>query len=175
VLRSVIKLNGVPNPGSVLIVEKLVRSTAGTFYLEFNENGRRVQRPVGNSTREAKDSWYRHCNLDEGIEPTSMEDDGDQSESTPITTSSHHQSCSPERYTEVTGYRGNLHNLSRHSRCQGPLALSAIENRHHRLSYAVTPRHCRIAFLPRAVHCYRRDRSGHQYRTRHDFMANAPT
>jgi integrase len=55
------KVNGVPYPGTVLINGVPVRSTRGTFYLEFYEAGRRVQQPVGSSPREAKDAWYRHC------------------------------------------------------------------------------------------------------------------
>lgn len=61
----VLKQNGVPYPGTVLIKGNPARSTTGTFYLEYYEDGRRVQRPVGNSPREAKDAWNRHCNPDE--------------------------------------------------------------------------------------------------------------
>jgi len=58
----VLKQNGIPYPSSVMVNEKPTRSTVGTFYLEYYENGRRVQKPVGNSPREAKDAWNRHCN-----------------------------------------------------------------------------------------------------------------
>ena len=57
----VLKQNGVPYPGTVLIDGEPVRSTTGTFYLELYENGRRVQRPIGTSPREAKDAWYRRA------------------------------------------------------------------------------------------------------------------
>jgi len=60
----VLKQNGVPYPGTVLIEGEPVRSTTGTFYLELYENGRRIQRPVGASPREAKDAWFRHSNPD---------------------------------------------------------------------------------------------------------------
>ncbi|MGO9338911.1 MAG: hypothetical protein ACLPY1_15545 [Terracidiphilus sp.] len=43
----VLKQNGVRYPGTVLVDGKPTRSTTGTFYLEYYENGRRVQRPVG--------------------------------------------------------------------------------------------------------------------------------
>ncbi|MGA8162316.1 MAG: hypothetical protein WA374_04415 [Acidobacteriaceae bacterium] len=49
------------------------RSASGTFYLEYRENGRRVQRPVGNSPREAEDAWMRQASpermADEEAEP----------------------------------------------------------------------------------------------------------
>ncbi len=57
----VVKRNGVPFPGVVLIGGQAVRSNSGTFYLESYEDGRRVQRPVGTSPRDAKDAWYRQC------------------------------------------------------------------------------------------------------------------
>ena len=53
----ILKQNGVPHPGTVLIGGNPVRSTSGTFYLEFYENGKRIRRPVGTSPREAKDAW----------------------------------------------------------------------------------------------------------------------
>ena len=40
----VMKQTGVPYPGTVLVAGAPLRSTSGTFYLEFYENGRRVQR-----------------------------------------------------------------------------------------------------------------------------------
>jgi len=50
------KPNGVSYPDTVLIDGEPVRLTTGTFYLAFYEDGRRVQRPVGNSPRRAKDA-----------------------------------------------------------------------------------------------------------------------
>lgn len=58
----VLKQNGIPYPGTVLIDGAPTRSSSGTFYLEYYEDGRRVQRRVGNSPREAKDAWARHSN-----------------------------------------------------------------------------------------------------------------
>jgi hypothetical protein len=52
----VLKQNGVPHPGTVLIDGEPVRSTTGAFYLEIYKNGRRVQRPVGAAPREARDA-----------------------------------------------------------------------------------------------------------------------
>jgi len=57
------KQNGLPYPGTVIIDGKPVRSNAGTFYLEYYEDGRRVQKPVGQSPREAKDAWYAKMSL----------------------------------------------------------------------------------------------------------------
>jgi hypothetical protein len=54
----ILKQNGVPYPGTVIVDGKPVRSNSGTFYLEYYEDGRRVQKPVGRSPREAKDAWY---------------------------------------------------------------------------------------------------------------------
>jgi integrase len=79
----VLKQNGVPYPGTVLIDGEPVRSTTGTFYLELYENGRRVQRPVGNSPREAKDAWYRQCNP-EGTVDSDIDDGTVRPELTPI-------------------------------------------------------------------------------------------
>jgi integrase len=57
----VLKRNGVPVPGTIVIGGQQVRSARGTFYLDYYEHGRRVQKPVGTSAREAKDAWYRQC------------------------------------------------------------------------------------------------------------------
>ncbi len=52
------KPNGMPYPGAVPIDGEPLRSATGWFYLKFYESGRRVQRPVGASPREAKDASY---------------------------------------------------------------------------------------------------------------------
>ncbi len=70
----VLKQNGVPYPGTVLIDGIPTRSTTGTFYLEFYEDGRRVQRPVGNSPRDAKDAWNLRRSPKADLEPISEED-----------------------------------------------------------------------------------------------------
>lgn len=80
----VLKQNGVPYPGTVMIDGQPVRSTTGTFYLESYENGRRVQKPVGNSPREAKDAWNRHSNPDDDSASILAEDENAAPELTPI-------------------------------------------------------------------------------------------
>ncbi len=81
----VLKQNGVPYPGTVLIDGEPVRSTTGTFYVEFYENGRRIQRPVGNSPRQAKDAWYREQNLETPSEPD-LDEALQEPETTPVAT-----------------------------------------------------------------------------------------
>jgi integrase len=53
----VLKLNGKPEPAVVLIGGEPTRNTSGTFYLEWRENGKRIQQPVGTMVRDAKDAW----------------------------------------------------------------------------------------------------------------------
>lgn len=53
----VAKVNGRPKPELVMIDGKPRRSTGGTFYLQWRENGVRRTRPVGTSPREALDAW----------------------------------------------------------------------------------------------------------------------
>ena len=53
----VVKVNGKPRPELVLIEGKPQRSTYGTFYLDWRENGKRLTRPVGISPRETLDAW----------------------------------------------------------------------------------------------------------------------
>jgi hypothetical protein len=65
-----LKQGGVPYPGTVVIDGGPVRSTNGTFYLEYYEDGRRIQRPVGTAPREAKDAWYRQSNPEPESEPS---------------------------------------------------------------------------------------------------------
>ena len=55
-------------PDAARIAGEPVRSTPETFYIEWNENGRQVQRSVGTSAREAKDAWNRQPGLDAGPE-----------------------------------------------------------------------------------------------------------
>jgi hypothetical protein len=63
-----------------------LRSTTGTFYLEFYKNGRRVQKPVGNSPRDAKDAWNRHCNPDRDSDSILAEHENTGPDLTPIAT-----------------------------------------------------------------------------------------
>jgi len=53
----VAKVNGRPKPELVMIEGKPRRSTTGTFYLQWRENGVRRTRPVGTTPREALDAW----------------------------------------------------------------------------------------------------------------------
>jgi integrase len=59
----VVKENGKPNPKLVLIGGRPVSSKGGTFYIEFRENGKRVQRPCGATPREALDAWHLQCGI----------------------------------------------------------------------------------------------------------------
>jgi integrase/recombinase XerD len=59
----VVKENGKPNPKLVLIDGRPISSKGGTFYIEFRENGRRVQRPCGATPREALDAWHLQCGI----------------------------------------------------------------------------------------------------------------
>ena len=56
----VVKENGKPNPKLVLVDGEPVSSKGGTFYLEYRINGKRVQRPCGNTPREALDACTIH-------------------------------------------------------------------------------------------------------------------
>lgn len=58
----VLKQNGIPYPSTVVIDGVPTHSASGTFYLEYYEDGRRVQRPVGSAPRAAKDAWMRQAN-----------------------------------------------------------------------------------------------------------------
>lgn len=72
----VLKRDGIPYPGTVVIDGVPTRSDAGTFYLEYYEEGRRVQRPVGSSPRAAKDAWVRVSNPEAA--PEREEEPGEQ-------------------------------------------------------------------------------------------------
>ena len=48
---------GRPKPELVVIDGKGRRSTSGTFYLDWREDGKRRTRPVGTSPRETLDAW----------------------------------------------------------------------------------------------------------------------
>jgi integrase len=66
----VVKENGKPNPKLVLVDGEPVSSKGGTFYLEYRENGKRIQKPCGQTPREALDAWYLQCGIRTGeIEP----------------------------------------------------------------------------------------------------------
>ncbi|WP_263352748.1 tyrosine-type recombinase/integrase [Acidicapsa acidisoli] len=59
----VVKVNGRPKPELVLIDGTPRRSTGGTFYLDWREDGKRRTRPVGTSPREALDAWQLHSGI----------------------------------------------------------------------------------------------------------------
>jgi integrase len=67
----VLKVNDKPRPEAVLIDGQAVKGTTGTFYLDYrDENGKRIQRPVGTSPREALDEWNKQKAIHDGtIEP----------------------------------------------------------------------------------------------------------
>lgn len=70
----VVNVNGRPKPELVIIDGKPRRSTGGTFYLDWRENGKRRTRPVGTSPREALDAWQLHSGILAGdIEPPEEE------------------------------------------------------------------------------------------------------
>jgi integrase len=54
----VVKESGKPNPRLVLINGEPASSKGGTFYIEWREGGKRRQRPVGTTSREALDAWH---------------------------------------------------------------------------------------------------------------------
>jgi hypothetical protein len=53
----VLKVDGRPQTGTVLIDGVPKKGTHGTFYLDWRENGKRIQKPCGVSPREALDAW----------------------------------------------------------------------------------------------------------------------
>ncbi len=53
----VLKVDGKPRPGTVVIAGKNRTGTEGTYYIEWREAGKRRQKPVGTSAREALDQW----------------------------------------------------------------------------------------------------------------------
>jgi hypothetical protein len=59
----VLKVGGRPKPELVIIEGKPRRGTAGAFYLDWREDGKRRTRPVGTSPREALDAWRLHFGI----------------------------------------------------------------------------------------------------------------
>lgn len=62
----VFKVNGRPKPELVVIDGKARRSTSGTFYLDWREDGKRRTRPVGTTPREALDAWQLQSGIFSG-------------------------------------------------------------------------------------------------------------
>lgn len=64
----VLKVRGEPRPEAVIMGETVKRTT-GKFYIGWREDGKRIQRPVGSTPREAKEAWKtRAAILGETIE-----------------------------------------------------------------------------------------------------------
>ena len=62
----VLKVDDRPQPGAVLIDGVPKKGTVGTFYLEWRENGKRIQKPCGVTPREALDAWRERMAIEEG-------------------------------------------------------------------------------------------------------------
>jgi integrase/recombinase XerD len=62
----VLKVDDRPQPGVVLIDGVPKKGTEGTFYLEWRENGKRIQKPCGATSREALDAWRERTAILEG-------------------------------------------------------------------------------------------------------------
>ena len=56
----VLKVDGKPRPGTVVMKGENKTGTEGTFYIEWRHDGKRHQQPVGSSSREALDRWRVH-------------------------------------------------------------------------------------------------------------------
>ena len=70
----VLKVNGKPRPEVVIINGEPVNGTAGKFYLDYREDGKRVQKPCGTAPREALDAWrQQQLILDGTIEAEPLE------------------------------------------------------------------------------------------------------
>lgn len=62
----VLKIDGEPRPAVVLIDGQPVKGTPGTFYLDWREDGKRIQKPVGSTVREALDAWRTKTGILDG-------------------------------------------------------------------------------------------------------------
>jgi integrase len=80
----VAKVNGRPKPELVMIEGKPRRSTTGTFYLQWRENGVRRTRPIGTSPREALDAWQLQSGILAGEIEAPEEEPSTASNSTTI-------------------------------------------------------------------------------------------
>ena len=59
----VAKHDGKPTPKTVLIDGIPTHSKAGTFYLEWRQDGKRIQQPVGTSSQGALEAWRVQCGV----------------------------------------------------------------------------------------------------------------
>ena len=65
----VLKVNGKPRPEVVIIAGQNATGTTGTFYIEYRQDGKRIQKPCGTTPREALEAWRaRTAVLDGSIE-----------------------------------------------------------------------------------------------------------
>ena len=55
--------DGKPTPKTVLIDGVPTHSKAGTFYLEWRQDGKRIQQPVGTSPQSALEAWRVQCGV----------------------------------------------------------------------------------------------------------------
>jgi integrase len=53
----ILKVDGKPRPEAVLIDGTATKGTSGQFYLEYRQDGKRIQRPCGVTPREALEAW----------------------------------------------------------------------------------------------------------------------
>ena len=63
----VLKVNGKPRPEAVLIDGEPVKGTTGKFYLDFRQDGKRIQKPCGSTPREALDEWRKQQAILDGV------------------------------------------------------------------------------------------------------------
>jgi integrase/recombinase XerD len=63
----VLKVDGKPRPEAVLIDGTTVKGTSGKFYLEYRQEGKRIQRPCGVTPREALDAWKTQMAILSGV------------------------------------------------------------------------------------------------------------
>jgi integrase len=95
----VLKIGGKPRPEAVLIDGETVKGTTGTYYLEWREEGKRIQRPVGSASREAKDAWENQVAILDGT----IEAPEEESEPLPLT----HLSVASAIKTFLSEVKGN--------------------------------------------------------------------
>ena len=71
----VLWVNGQPRPDTVVIGGKPVKhKLSGTFYLDWREDGKRVQKPCGTGGREALDAW--RTKVAAQLDPEAVADEG---------------------------------------------------------------------------------------------------
>jgi integrase/recombinase XerD len=71
----VLKIAGKPRPEAVIIDGETVKGTTGTYYVEWREDGKRIQRPAGSAPREALDAWRTQTAVLDGTIEAPEEDE----------------------------------------------------------------------------------------------------